>query len=149
MIKQPKLFPLNPRHTHTFTTVYGFNQVVYAILFYSYHFTSGIKHCLICLQCRRPGVDPWVRKIPWRMKWQPTPVLLPGKSHGQRSLVGYSPWGRKESDTTGRLHFTSLLYIYIFICIFENENASNKSILPTYNLMSSEATTCSHIKAYF
>ena len=38
-------------------------------------------------------------------KWHPTPVLLPGKSHGQRSLVGYSPWGRKESDTTERLHF--------------------------------------------
>ena len=36
--------------------------------------------------------------------WQPTPVLLPGKFHGQRSLVGYSPWGRKESDTTERLH---------------------------------------------
>ena len=44
--------------------------------------------------------DPWVRKIPWRRKWQPTPVLLPGESHGQRSLVGYSPWGRKESDMT-------------------------------------------------
>ena len=40
-----------------------------------------------------------------RRKWQPTPVLLPGKSHGQRSLVGYSLWGRKESDTTERLHF--------------------------------------------
>ena len=40
-------------------------------------------------------------------KWQFTPVLLPGKSHGQRSLVGYSPWGRKELDTTERLHFTS------------------------------------------
>ena len=41
----------------------------------------------------------------WRRKWQPTPVLLPGKSHGQRSLVGYSLWGREESDTTERLHF--------------------------------------------
>ena len=41
----------------------------------------------------------------WRRKWQPTPVLLPGKSHGQRSVVSYSPWGRKESDTTERLHF--------------------------------------------
>ena len=40
-----------------------------------------------------------------RRQWHPTPVLLPGKSHGQRSLVGYSPWGRKESDTTERLHF--------------------------------------------
>ena len=43
----------------------------------------------------------------WRRKWQPTPVFLPGKSHGWRSLVGYSPWGHKESDTTERLHLTS------------------------------------------
>ena len=49
----------------------------------------------VCLECGRPGFDPWVGKIPWRRKWQPTPVLLPGKSHGQRSLVGYSPWGRR------------------------------------------------------
>ena len=49
---------------------------------------------------RRCGFDPWVRKITWRRKWQPDPVFLPGKSHGQRSLVGYSPWGRKELDMT-------------------------------------------------
>ena len=42
---------------------------------------------------------PCVRKIPWRRKWQPTPVFLPGEFHGQRSLAGYSPWGRKGSDT--------------------------------------------------
>ena len=59
----------------------------------------------VCLQFRRPRFDPWVRKIPWRRKWQPTPVLLPGKSHGQRSLVGYTPWGHKQSDTTEWLHF--------------------------------------------
>ena len=47
----------------------------------------------------------------WRRKWQPTPVLLPGKSYGLRSLVGYSPWGRKESDTTEQLHFTSLTFL--------------------------------------
>ena len=41
----------------------------------------------------------------WRRKWQPMPVFLPGESHGWRSLVGYSPWGRKELDTTERLHF--------------------------------------------
>ena len=41
-------------------------------------------------------------KIPWRRKWQPTPAFLPGKSHGQGSLVGYSPWSCKESDTTER-----------------------------------------------
>ena len=44
--------------------------------------------------------DRWVGKIPWERKWQPTPVFLPGESRGQRSLAGYSPWGRKESETT-------------------------------------------------
>ena len=58
----------------------------------------------VCLQCGRPGFDPWVGKIPWRRKWQPTPVLLPRKFLGWRSLVGCSPWGRKESVTTERLH---------------------------------------------
>ena len=48
-------------------------------------------------QCRRPGFDPWVGKIPWRRKWQPTPVFLPGESHGQRRLAGYSPWGCKRA----------------------------------------------------
>ena len=48
---------------------------------------------------QRPGFVPWVEKIPWRREWQPTPVLLPGKSHGWRSLVGYSPWGCKELDS--------------------------------------------------
>ena len=56
-----------------------------------------LRQLSVCLQCGRPGFDPWVGKIPWRRKWQSTPVLLPGKFHGQRSLVGYSPWGRKES----------------------------------------------------
>ena len=49
---------------------------------------------------KRLGLDPWVRKIPWRRAWQPIPVFLPGESHGQRSLAAYSPWGLKESDTT-------------------------------------------------
>ena len=49
-----------------------------------------------CLQCRRPGFDPWVGKIPWRREWQPTPVFLPEESHGQRSLAGYSPWDHKQ-----------------------------------------------------
>ena len=54
-------------------------------------------------QLRRHGFDPWVRKIPWR-KQQPTPVSLPGKSHEQRSLMGYSLWGGKGSDTTEHAH---------------------------------------------
>ena len=48
--------------------------------------------------------EPWVGKIPWRRKWQPTPISLMGKSHGQRSLVGYSPWDHKEFDMTEQLN---------------------------------------------
>ena len=62
------------------------------------------------MQCGRPGFNPWVGKMPWRRKWQPTPVFLPGGSHGQRSLVGCSPWGHKKLDTTKRLHFPFLLW---------------------------------------
>ena len=54
-------------------------------------------------QWRRPKrrvFETWVRKIPWRRAWQPTPAFLPGESHGQRFLAGYSPWGHKESDMT-------------------------------------------------
>ena len=49
---------------------------------------------------------PWVRKTPWRREWLSTPVFLPGEFHGQRSLVGHSPWGHKESDTTEQLTHT-------------------------------------------
>ena len=51
-------------------------------------------------QCRRCKLDLWVRKIPWRRKWQPNPVFLPRESYGQKSLVAHSPWGCKESNTT-------------------------------------------------
>ena len=82
----------------------------------------------------RPGFDPWVEKIPWRRAWQPTAVSLPGESHGQRSLTGYSPWCGKESDMTEQLNtaldtlcpmVTSLprlciaqekLHLFYFIC---------------------------------
>ena len=57
--------------------------------------------------------NPWIGKLSWRRKWQPTPVFLPGKPHGWWNLVGYNPWGRKESDTTERLHFHSHLYMTI------------------------------------
>ena len=53
-----------------------------------------------------PGLDLWVRKILWRRECLPIPVFLPRESYGQRSLVGYSPWGRKESDTTEQLTFS-------------------------------------------
>ena len=61
---------------------------------------SGKEPTCQCRRHRRPEFDPWVGKIPWRKKWQPTPVFVPGESRSQRSLVGYSPWDCKESDMT-------------------------------------------------
>ena len=76
------------------------------------------------MQCRRPRFDSWVRKIPWRREWQPTPVFLPGESRGPRSLAGYNSWGRKESDMTERLTHTCIpTYIYLLAYI----NSSNLS----------------------
>ena len=58
--------------------------------------TNGKEPTSECRRDKRHEFDPWVGKIPWRRKWQPTPVFLPGKSYGQRSLVGYNPWGHKR-----------------------------------------------------
>ena len=65
---------------------------------------SQVAQCeRMYLPSRRCGLNPWIGKIPWRSKWQPTPVFLPGEFYGQRRLAGYSSWGHKESDTTERL----------------------------------------------
>ena len=56
-----------------------------------------------------PSSIPGLERFHWRRKWQPTPVPLPGKSHGQRSMVGYSPWGRKNLDTTEWLHLSLII----------------------------------------
>ena len=61
---------------------------------------SGKESACQCGRCKRHEFNHWVRKIPWRRAWQPTPVFLPRESHGQRSLAGYSPWGLKELDMT-------------------------------------------------
>ena len=62
-----------------------------------------LKKRSVC-HCRTLGFHLWVGKIPWSREWQPTPVSLPGKFHGQKSLAGYSPWGCKESNTTECVH---------------------------------------------
>ena len=71
---------------------------------------SGEKSTCQCRRHSRHGFNPWVGKIPWRGKWQATPVFLPGKSHGQRSLMGYSPWGCTESDKTEQLSTHTCTY---------------------------------------
>ena len=81
----------------------NFLSIQVFFFFLPFYFILGIvvaQRVKIHLKCGRPGFDPWIGMIPWRREWQPTPVFLPGESHGQRSLGGYSPWGHKELDMT-------------------------------------------------
>ena len=105
-------------------------QCIYTYVL-SYAALSHFSHLTLCdrmrlkeptCQCRRHKrciFDPWVRKIPWRRKWHPTPVFLPGKSHGQRTLAGYSPCGHTELDDWSDLaqHRTAHMYTYIGVLL--------------------------------
>ena len=73
--------------------IYDINIICIIYNLYSVYQGSGKESTC---QFRGHSFDPWVGKISWRRKWQPTPVFLPGKSHGQRSLASYTPWGRKR-----------------------------------------------------
>ena len=83
-------------------------------------------------QCRIRGLDPWVGKIPWRREWLPTPVFLPGEFHGQGSLAGYSPWGRKDSDTTEllTLHSFTSRHLYCGHILYTQEEGEVNISLP-------------------
>ena len=95
---------------------------------------NGKEPACQCRKHRKCRFDPWVWKIPWRREQQHTPVFLPGESHGQRSLVGYSPWGYKESDMTEvtlhththtlslRTETESLLTLYPFLQVLYKES---------------------------
>ena len=76
--------------------------------------TSGKEPACQYRRCKRHRFDAWGRKIPWRRKWHPTPVLLPGKFHGPKNLTGYSTWGLHELDTT------EILSIHVTCCIIYN-----------------------------
>ena len=66
--------------------------------------TVGKESACQCKRCKRLEFNPWIRKIPWRRKWQSPPVFLPEESHGERSLAGNSPWGHRELDMTEHTH---------------------------------------------
>ena len=94
----------------------------------------GTRHCGLpkwfsgkepTCQCRRCRFDPWIRKIPWRRKWQPTPVFLPGKSHEQRTLTGYSLRGRIQWDMTKQLSTHTDTPLYLQETLTSSPKASN------------------------
>ena len=80
--------------------------------------------------------DPWVPEIPWRRKWQPTPVILPGEFHEQRSLAGYSPWCCKESGMTEQLSLTHskqvLLQLYYLLILASYNKVFKKGSLKNH-----------------
>ena len=88
---------------------------------------SGEEPARQCRRPKRPGFNPWVGKIPWRREWLPTPIVLPGESHGQSNLVGCGPQGCKESDVTEAAQPTYTNRVLHFIDIAEFTQ-------PIYNL---------------
>ena len=70
-----------------------------------------------CRRRKRCGFYPWVEKIPWGRKWQPTPVLLPARSHGQRRLMGYSPWSRGVGHDSMTENTLNIHVIFFYRCM--------------------------------
>ena len=96
---------------------------IFTLSMHSLGFPGGARGKEPAGQCRRPKrrrFDHWVKTIPWRRAWQPTPVFLPGESHAQRSLVGYSPWGHKETRLKQLSTHTSTCTLYsdVFLWTF-------------------------------
>ena len=84
-------------------------------------FPCGSESKESACQCRTPGFDPWIRKIPWRREWLPTLVFLAGESHEQKSWAGYRSWGHKELDTTKRLStqlpIAGIVFCFLYILL--------------------------------
>ena len=119
-----------------------------AVYFHVQGFSSGTSGKEPSCQCRRhkrPMFDPWVKKIPWRKAWQPTPVFLPGESHRHRSLVGHSPYGHKESDMTEANQHAHMHFLVQLIFDLRNLKLSPKELWCSKNLINSKT----FIKCFF
>ena len=103
-----------------------------------------------CRRHRRHGFDPWVGKILWRRKWQPTLVFLPGKFHGQQSLAVYNPWGCKESDMTGwlRTHTHTRAHRHMHTCTHTHTRAHAHTFTLTHIHTLTHACTRTHTHAH-
>ena len=118
------LFKKNEREEEAIWSTCNKISLTWVIGTWMFYYSLWFAEC----SCGRPEFNPWVQKMPWRREWQPTPVFLPGESHGMWSLVGFSPWGHQESDTTERLTLSlSLWYFNGFKMLwYENLNYPNK-----------------------
>ena len=94
-----------------FSSLYSLlHEMFFECLLQLLRWCSGKEYTCKCRRYKRWSFHPWVGKIPWRRKWQLTPVFWPGELHGQRSLVDYSSWGRKEWDVTEPLSLHEYIY---------------------------------------
>jgi len=101
----------------------------------AWEWCSGKEYACHCRRCKRWEFDPWVRKIRWRRKWQPTPISLPGESYGQRNLVGYIVHGVAESRT----QLSDWPHAYALTCFNNRENRADQ--LLTHGLQHLEIST--------
>ena len=99
---------------------------------------NGEESVCPCRRCRRREFDPWVGKFPWRRTWLPTPVFLPRASHGQRSLAGCSPQGRREPDATEHTAGTLLKRLPLKKIVSSTKALSNHSICITLPFLENE-----------
>ena len=95
------------------------------IMLFSIILANGKEPACQCRRHKRQEFVLWVRTIPWRREWKPTPVFFPGEAHGQRSLVGYSQWGREELDTTEELSTDT--HTHATLLSFGKKNQMNAS----------------------
>ena len=114
------------------------HMIVYICQCYFIHQSHPLRlrRLSVCPQCERPRFNSWVGKIPWRSKWQSTPSLLPGKSHGWRSLTIYSPWGHKElqSDFTFLSSFPYCVYKSILYTCISILSLQIDSLIPFFQI---------------
>ena len=94
------------------------------------------------------GSIPGSGRFPWRIKWQPTALFLPGECHGQKSLVGYSPWGCKESDTTEHTHAVQVHQTKLLNCIKGYANVLQAHVDPCIHLCPTHMCVCISLLIY-
>ena len=99
------------------------------------------RTCWTTEETQETRFDPWAGKLPWRRAWRPTPVLLPGESHGQRSLAGYSPGGHKEADMSERLQNTPVL-LSLGQCLGQDLSFIHQQRLTEQSLHSQDFPRC-------
>ena len=123
-ITETPLSGLRRRVNYIYILFYSHNCDRYSYLGLSMQCSGEAFPCQ-CKRHKKCGLNPWAGKIPWSKKWQPTLVFLPGKFHGQKALVGYTPWGHNELDMTEWLSTHTHTHTHTHTFVFTSELKCN------------------------